>query len=67
MLSGECVCVGLGNQSITEFVVSLKTLFLLNEIRVERRRLKKNDLKFRSRDLVVCTFCLCPSVKIGFQ
>jgi len=36
------VCVGLGNQSITEFVVSLKTLFLLNEIRVERRRLKKN-------------------------
>jgi len=37
------VCVGLGNQSITEFVVSLKTLFLLNEIRVERRRLKKKS------------------------
>jgi hypothetical protein len=36
-----CVCVGLGDQSITEFVVSLKTLFLLNEKRVERRRLKK--------------------------
>ena len=35
------MCVGLGNQSITEFVVSLKTLFLLNKIRVERRRLKK--------------------------
>ena len=35
------MCVGLGNQSITEFVVSLKTLFLLNEIRVERRHLKK--------------------------
>jgi hypothetical protein len=34
-------CVGLGNQSITEFVVSLKTLFLLNEIRIKRRRLKK--------------------------
>jgi len=39
------VCVGLGNQSITEFVVSLKTLFLLNEIRVERRRLKKKKIE----------------------
>ena len=42
------MCVGLGNQSITEFVVSLKTLFLLNEIRVERRRLKgKKNLASR--------------------
>ena len=39
------MCVGLGNQSITEFVVSLKTLFLLNEIRVERRCLKKRVAK----------------------
>ena len=42
------MCVGLGNQSITEFVVSLKTLFLLNEIRVERRRLKKKFSFFYS-------------------
>jgi hypothetical protein len=38
------VCVGLGNQGIIGFVVSLKTLFLLNEIRVERCRLKKKGL-----------------------
>ena len=45
------VCVGLGNQSITEFVVSLKTLFLLNEIRVERRRLKKKTLSLIQDEL----------------
>ena len=45
------MCVGLGNQSITEFVVSLKTLFLLNEIRVERRRLKKKTLSLIQDEL----------------